>query len=64
MWRLQQAHIALGSRLEEEKGVTAQLNSQILDGQAAAAKLQRSIADLEQQVSKHDTFELFLSAIG
>lgn len=45
-----QAHSALGSRLEAEKALTAQLNDQILDGQAAAAKLQRSIAGLEQQV--------------
>ena len=48
--RLLQAHSTLGSRLEAEKALTAQMNDQILDGQAAAAKLQRSIADLEQQV--------------
>ena len=45
-----QAHSAVGSRLEAEKALTAQMNDQILDGQAAAAKLQRSIAGLEQQV--------------
>ena len=46
-----QAHAALGSRLQEEQSTSAQLNEQIQDGQAAAAKLQRTISDLEQQVS-------------
>ena len=47
---LQQAHSALGSKLEEEKATTAQLNNQILDSQVATAKLQRTIGDLEEQV--------------
>lgn len=49
-WVLQQAHSALGSKLEEEKAMTAQLNNHILDSQVSAAKLQRTIGDLEQQV--------------
>ena len=46
-----QAHSALGARLQEEQSNSAQLNGQLQDGQAAAAKLQRTIADLEQQVN-------------
>jgi len=45
-----QAHSALGARLQEEQATSAQLNGQLQDGQAAAAKLQRTIVDLEQQV--------------
>ena len=53
-----QAHSALGTRLEEEQANSAQLNGQLLDGQAAAAKLQRTIADLEQQVNIPSPAEL------
>ncbi|DBB03075.1 TPA: hypothetical protein ACH3X1_013390 [Trebouxia sp. C0004] len=50
--KLDQAHSALGARLQEEQANSAQLNGQLQDGQAAAAKLQRTIADLEQQVQE------------
>ncbi|KAL0027070.1 hypothetical protein WJX79_003191 [Trebouxia sp. C0005] len=50
--KLDQAHSALGARLQEEQSNSAQLNGQLQDGQAAAAKLQRTIADLEQQVQE------------
>ena len=45
-----QAHAALGSRLQQEQSTTAQLTGQVQDGNAVAANLQRTIADLEHQV--------------
>ncbi len=51
LWWCVQAYSALGARLQEEQSNSAHLTGQLQDGQAAAAKLQRTIADLEQQVN-------------
>ena len=51
-----QGHEALRTRLQEEEANVAQLKGQVQEGQAAAAKLQRSITDLEEQVRHKQSY--------